>query len=97
MGPGGLHMDNQYNATCVGGASGYIDRVVLGSNHIYGNPTPKPVYGSGPYDPEGILGKLFLNFKEIIVYFEQFLNLLKKHFLKLQRQLIMPCFTFNVF
>ena len=69
MGPGGLHNDNQYNASCVGGASGYIDRVVLGTNHIYGNPTSKPVYGSGPYDPEGILGKKYnqKEFREAII------------------------------
>ena len=49
-------MDNQYNASCVGGAAGYIDRWVLGVNHIYSNPTSKSVYGSASYDPEGILG-----------------------------------------
>lgn len=58
LGPGGLHMDNQYNSSCVGGAAGYIDRWILGINHIYSNPTPKPIYGSGPFDPEGILGSL---------------------------------------
>ena len=52
-------MDNQYNASCVGGAAGYIDRWVLGVNHIYSNPTSKSVYGSAAYDPEGILGKYF--------------------------------------
>ena len=59
LGPGGLHMDNQYNSSCVGGAAGYIDRWILGINHIYSNPTPKPIYGSGPFDPEGILGMVY--------------------------------------
>ena len=59
LGPGGLHMDNLYNSSCVGGAAGYIDRWILGINHIYSNPTPKPIYGSGPFDPEGILGMFF--------------------------------------
>ena len=59
LGPGGLHMDNLYNSSCVGGAAGYIDRWILGINHIYSNPTPKPIYGSGPFDPEGILGMVY--------------------------------------
>lgn len=58
LGPAGLHLDGIYNASCVGGAAGYIDRVLFGTNHIYGNPTSKPVYASGPYDPEGFLGKI---------------------------------------
>ena len=61
LGPGGLHMDNLYNSSCVGGAAGYIDRWILGINHIYSNPTPKPIYGSGPFDPEGILGMVYTN------------------------------------
>ena len=52
-------MDNLYNSSCVGGAAGYIDRWILGINHIYSNPTPKPIYGSGPFDPEGILGMVY--------------------------------------
>ena len=40
IGPGGLHDGKQYE-NCTGGAAGYIDRMVLGENHIYGNPTPK--------------------------------------------------------
>ena len=54
-------MDNQYNQSCVGGATGYIDRWILGVNHIYSNPTSKSVYISdinreAAFDPEGILG-----------------------------------------
>ncbi|KAL4222015.1 hypothetical protein ACF0H5_018060 [Mactra antiquata] len=58
IGPGGLHEYRKYE-NCTGGAAGYIDRVVLGENHIYGNPTPKAIYQTKvPYDPEGILGTL---------------------------------------
>ena len=40
MGPGGLHDGGRYQ-NCTGGAAGYIDRVVIGADRIYGNPTPK--------------------------------------------------------
>lgn len=43
---------------CVGGAAGYLDRLVFGLNHIHNRPTATRVYGSGPFDPEGILGVL---------------------------------------
>ena len=61
LGPAGLHKDNMVNQSCIGGATGYIDRWILGVNHIYSNPTPKSVYISDvgremAFDPEGILG-----------------------------------------
>ena len=56
LGPAGLHDGAKYPPECVGGATGYIDRVFFTSDHIYGNPTPKSVYGSAPFDPEGLLG-----------------------------------------
>ena len=62
LGPGGLALDHrEYDnaADCIGGATGYIDRLILGTKHIYGNPTAKGVYGAGAFDPEGILGVLF--------------------------------------
>ncbi|EDQ84352.1 uncharacterized protein MONBRDRAFT_30330 [Monosiga brevicollis MX1] len=43
---------------CEGGASGYIDRQVFGWRHIYDQPTSQPIYETGPYDPEGLLGSL---------------------------------------
>ncbi|XP_012529315.1 heparan-alpha-glucosaminide N-acetyltransferase [Monomorium pharaonis] len=55
LGPGGRHEDGKY-FNCTGGATGYIDKTILTLNHIYQNPTIKFVYGSGPFDPEGILG-----------------------------------------
>ncbi|XP_017753592.1 PREDICTED: heparan-alpha-glucosaminide N-acetyltransferase-like [Eufriesea mexicana] len=54
LGPGGLH-DNAKYFDCVGGAAGYIDRMILKEPHLYNSAT---VYKSGPFDPEGILGCL---------------------------------------
>lgn len=71
LGPGGLHLyDLGINETekCVGGASGYIDTQFFGVNHIYGNPTPKAVYGTGPYDPEGMLGSFTSVFQVFLGY-----------------------------
>ena len=42
IGPGGLH-ESKLHENCTGGAAGYIDRVVLGEKHLYGNPTPKVI------------------------------------------------------
>jgi heparan-alpha-glucosaminide N-acetyltransferase len=58
LGPGGRHADGKY-WNCPGGASGYVDKVLLGVNHIYQFSTANSVYESGPYDPEGILGLLY--------------------------------------
>lgn len=57
LGPGGRHEDGKY-FNCTGGAAGYIDKTILTLSHIYQNPAIKSVYGSGPFDPEGILGCL---------------------------------------
>lgn len=57
IGPGGLHLDAAYPGNCIGGAAGYVDRWLLGVNHIYNWPTARRVYESGPYDPEGVLGE----------------------------------------
>lgn len=54
-GPGGYHNERKY-FNCTGGAAGYIDRIVLGVNHIYQYPTIKRIYQSQPFDPEGLLG-----------------------------------------
>jgi heparan-alpha-glucosaminide N-acetyltransferase len=58
LGPAGLADDNAYPGECIGGATGYVDRVILGENHIYSNPTAKGTYETGPFDPEGFLGKV---------------------------------------
>lgn len=58
IGPGGIGDDGKY-PNCTGGAAGYIDRKIFGSNHMYNHPTCKKLYKTNvPYDPEGILGCL---------------------------------------
>ncbi|BFY98759.1 hypothetical protein BsWGS_01799 [Bradybaena similaris] len=58
VGPGGLSEGGLY-VNCTGGATGYIDSVILGYNHLYGDPTPKVVYQTAhPFDPEGFLATL---------------------------------------
>ncbi|XP_043514120.1 heparan-alpha-glucosaminide N-acetyltransferase-like isoform X1 [Frieseomelitta varia] len=59
LGPGGLH-DDAKHFDCVGGAAGYVDRMVLTEAHLYYSAS---VYKSGPYDPEGILGTLTTAFQ----------------------------------
>eukprot|EP00795_Rhopilema_esculentum_P008206 gene8206-14143_t len=65
LGPGGIGDDGKY-PNCTGGASGYIDRLVFGDNHMYGKPTCMKIYKTTQsYDPEGILGcltSIFLTF-----------------------------------
>ncbi|XP_044270334.1 heparan-alpha-glucosaminide N-acetyltransferase-like [Tribolium madens] len=57
LGPGGLHDNGKY-FNCTGGATGYIDAVILGK-HRYQKPTSKEIYlGAQAFDPEGILGCL---------------------------------------
>ena len=55
LGPGGRHMNGQY-LNCTGGTAGYVDKLLLRPEHIYQYPLADSVYGSGPFDPEGILG-----------------------------------------
>lgn len=57
LGPGGKS-DNAANPNCIGGAAGYVDLLVLGTNHIYQHPTAKYVYDATAFDPEGIFGCL---------------------------------------
>ncbi|KAJ6661666.1 hypothetical protein lerEdw1_013905, partial [Lerista edwardsae] len=58
LGPGGIGDDGKY-PNCTGGAAGYIDKWLLGENHIYHYPTCKELYKTTqPFDPEGILGTL---------------------------------------
>ncbi|CAH1957055.1 unnamed protein product [Acanthoscelides obtectus] len=55
LGPGGLHQNSSYE-NCIGGATGYIDGLILG-NHRYQYPTIYRVYEAKPFDPEGVIGK----------------------------------------
>ncbi|XP_050418946.1 heparan-alpha-glucosaminide N-acetyltransferase [Patella vulgata] len=57
-GPGGIS-DGGKHVNCTAGAAQYIDKVVLGENHIYQYPTPQVIYQTSmAHDPEGILGVL---------------------------------------
>jgi heparan-alpha-glucosaminide N-acetyltransferase len=63
LGPGGLHENSSY-FNCTGGAAGFIDRTILGYNHVYQDPTCKIIYKNLlPHDPEGLLGNFDHNFK----------------------------------
>lgn len=56
FGPGGLEHNSLYY-NCTGGATGYIDKLLLGPNHMYSRPTSTKIYKSTEhFDPEGILG-----------------------------------------
>lgn len=57
LGPGGRHEDGKY-FNCTGGAAGYIDELILQPEHLYQKLSIISVYGSKPFDPEGILGCL---------------------------------------
>lgn len=58
LGPGGLS-ENLTFPNCTGGAAGYIDRLLLGTDHIFQYPSAKWTYNTNmPFDPEGLLGIL---------------------------------------
>ncbi|KAI3353255.1 hypothetical protein L3Q82_019793 [Scortum barcoo] len=58
LGPGGIGDMGLY-ANCTGGAAGFIDRWLLGANHIYQTPSSRVIYATRmPYDPEGVLGSI---------------------------------------
>uniref|UniRef100_A0A674A238 Heparan-alpha-glucosaminide N-acetyltransferase n=1 Tax=Salmo trutta TaxID=8032 RepID=A0A674A238_SALTR len=58
LGPGGIGDMGQY-PNCTGGAAGYVDRWLLGENHIYQTPSSRVIYKSHmPFDPEGVLGSI---------------------------------------
>ncbi len=63
LGPGGplVPWNGTYGGleNCTGGAAAYIDKWILGKNHIYQHPTVKIIYLTDqPHDPEGILGSI---------------------------------------
>lgn len=58
LGPGGIGDMGLYS-NCTGGAAGYIDRWLLGDDHIYQTPSSRVIYMTHmPYDPEGVLGSI---------------------------------------
>ncbi|XP_025835785.1 heparan-alpha-glucosaminide N-acetyltransferase-like, partial [Agrilus planipennis] len=54
LGPGGLHENAEF-FNCTGGASGHIDRSILG-DHMYQKAEVKEIYQSKNVEPEGLLG-----------------------------------------
>ena len=55
-----MQNDNLY-ANCTGGATGYLDRVLLGDNHLYQHAAVRRVYRAPvAFDPENILGEYVL-------------------------------------
>jgi len=57
IGPGGIHDYEKYR-NCTGGATGYIDELILGKKHIYQHSSAKSLYDSKNFDPEGVFGSL---------------------------------------
>lgn len=58
LGPGGIHEMGKYSK-CIGGASAYIDRLIIGKRHLYQHGAASALYDSeGPLDPEGPFGCL---------------------------------------
>lgn len=58
LGPGGIHEMGKYNG-CIGGASGYIDRLLLSKSHLYQGSRAARIYDETvPFDPEGPFGSL---------------------------------------
>lgn len=57
LGPGGKQ-DNATNVECIGGATGYVDEMILGTKHIYQWPTAGSVYDASAFEPEGLVGCL---------------------------------------
>ncbi|XP_049627791.1 heparan-alpha-glucosaminide N-acetyltransferase isoform X2 [Suncus etruscus] len=58
LGPGGIGDWGKF-PNCTGGAAGYIDRVLLGEDHLYQHPSSAVLYRTEvPFDPEGILGTI---------------------------------------
>lgn len=58
VGPGGAHVDGGRLAHCTGGAYGYLDRLLFSGRHLLQDPPCRAVYGTGPFDPEGVVGSL---------------------------------------
>ncbi|XP_059617589.1 heparan-alpha-glucosaminide N-acetyltransferase-like [Phlebotomus argentipes] len=55
LGPGGRHDYGKFR-DCPGGATGYIDKLILGENHISEYASTTAVYESKPIDSENLFG-----------------------------------------
>lgn len=67
FGPGGRHEMVAF-VNCTGGATGYIDRLILTEKHLYQWGTARSTYDSNAFDPEGVFGCL-------LTFFQVFLGL----------------------
>lgn len=67
LGPGGIH-DYIQHQNCTGGATGFVDRLVLGENHMYQRARIRIVYDSLVFDPEGVFGNNFYISKACLNY-----------------------------
>ncbi|XKL69226.1 hypothetical protein PGB90_006995 [Kerria lacca] len=54
---GGIQEDGMYR-NCTGGATGYIDKVIIGEKMLFQNAPVRNVYHTLQFDPENILGSL---------------------------------------
>lgn len=63
MGPGGLHKNRLFE-DCVGGATGYIDRLILG--HFMHQYSRIEVYTPAVYEHAGIVGTTFFVYEKLI-------------------------------
>ncbi|GLE02322.1 hypothetical protein PINS_up011160 [Pythium insidiosum] len=59
VGPGGSSHGGAYR-DCTGGAHLYVDTLVFGRDHLLQSPTCQEEYGTGPFDPEGLLNWLMM-------------------------------------
>lgn len=56
VGPGGLTEGGRY-ASCTGGSAAWLDRLLLGENHLYNDHEVKQIFKTKvTHDPEGLLG-----------------------------------------
>jgi len=58
LGPGGLALSSNGSQHCSGGVTGWLDRALLGTHHLYQNAEITRSYQADPFDPEGVLGTL---------------------------------------
>lgn len=74
IGPGGNKTtssslyEKDVSANCTGGAHLYVDLVVFGEQHIFQTPTCQNEFGTGPFDPEGLLNWLSVATTSLIGY-----------------------------
>lgn len=74
-GPGGQTELGTY-ANCTGGAAAWLDRLILGQNHLYHDHELKAIFKTQvSHDPEGILGEFLEKNERKIVFIDLILNI----------------------